>query len=165
LGAALAGVAAMLRLRALLACALLSPLVACGGSTETVQPDASADAPVGSDATSPGAGDAGCPTDPAAAVGQPCATPGQYCGSCADAASFCNEIACMGGSWTNVEVPPPPPSNDPRCPATWSETLCGQPCSAAGLGCSYPATGNGLFCRTLGDGGADGGAPSWVCGV
>src|SRR5438128_442826 len=38
----------------------------------------------------------GCPSDPLAAAGTPCAEDGQVCGACAgsDPSNFCNELEC-----------------------------------------------------------------------
>ncbi len=69
-------------------------LVACGSSPPAATPAA------------PPAAD--CPSDIATLVGKPCPTNGAHCGD-ANGSGFSNIVVCQGGSWTHVEVPPPPP--------------------------------------------------------
>jgi hypothetical protein len=47
-----------------------------------------------------------CPSDIATLVGKPC-SPAQTCGS-ASGTGFSNVVVCRGGTWQQVEVPPPP---------------------------------------------------------
>jgi hypothetical protein len=51
-------------------------------------------------------------------------------------------------------------ANDPRCPAQFDSTMCGDACSPAGLTCDYQVqSGNTLWCTLR-----DGGPPIWTCG-
>lgn len=83
-------------------------------------------------------------------------------------ASFCNELVCTNGVWTQVEVAPPHTRpvdagpRDPRCPIAPPDTLCGKPCSQIGLDCSMG--GAGPTCLAGPEDG-DGGTASWWCGV
>lgn len=54
-----------------------------------------------------GAAAAGCPSDLATLVGQPCSDDGRSCGS-AGSTGFSNIVVCKTGRWQQVEVPPPP---------------------------------------------------------
>lgn len=151
----------------------LAPLagIACGGSTALVPAPGAIDDASGDVAAQEAATDADdCPADPAAAIGASCSTLGQTCGDCRTAPSFCNEIVCIGGVWTNVEVPPQGPpldagSLDPRCPPMWNEAICSQACSTPGLTCSYPAAGDGLYCFGIDAGEAGAASGTWECGI
>lgn len=81
------------------------------------------------------------------------------------------------GGYANDACSYPPVANDPACPATYSYSYGGKPCSPIGLNCAYPGAGDGesngcyataeLWCRGdagAGGGGADGGTGTWVFG-
>lgn len=57
--------------------------------------------------------DASCPPleQYSESIGKACPAPDVSCGyaRCAKAKGFCNIIVCKGGTWQNIEVPPPPP--------------------------------------------------------
>lgn len=124
-------------------------LFACLGDTDDAGGGSS------SSTSKPGTGDvilAGrtCTPDPPGTVisgtagGQPGAP---YCpwNGCLDGP----KAACgADGKWhcptPSKTCAPPPADNDPACPATYSFTYQGRPCSSVGLTCAYPGAGDGL---------------------
>jgi hypothetical protein len=83
-------------------------VVACGSSARPASQPPAATTPVTSAPPEPG-----CPArgEIQTAIGTPCPTEGQSCGSkeAAAATGFSNVLLCKGGHWQNLEVPPPPP--------------------------------------------------------
>jgi len=106
----------MASLRSAFAVPIVVACVACGGAVASSAAGPGVDASAGDasveaapDASAGEDAPAGCPADPNAAIGTPCAPEGQSCGGpCSDPCSFCNLVSCQGGVWTAVEVTPLP---------------------------------------------------------
>jgi hypothetical protein len=83
--------------------------VACGGAVSPSIGSTSGDGGTTTDGSS--TADVTTPADCATATaGASCAHEGESCnsGNCNDPCSFCNILQCVGGTWSNLEVPPEP---------------------------------------------------------
>lgn len=148
--------------------AALACLVACGGSTASINDAGSDSGGGGNDAANDGGGGGGpCPSS-APNAGSAC-TKQVVCEYGSSANRACNVVAtCNGATWSlSTPAPSCGGKNPPKCPATYASVPKGASCSDAyPTDCTYP---EGICSCTPGAGGPvpldASAAATWHCDV